>query len=277
MSTMADFSSPDLIQLPRLSGQEAASLIGDMLAIARSRQASLPGPIERSVMRLQAAHAALEVTLRGARGATSHPPSSGGPASSRAPISTRAQASSRAGAAVISIVRRRADRAVDSAWEATFDWLSGWCKLTDDANPYRSAARELFELVFADALAFGTLPYKIEFAQSRERLEAIEREGHDATFTALGGAAFLAHLRSVHEALQIIVSQETVIDCREQLAVAAAALRQYVVRVSSHADSEISGSEELSSALMAPLDRWQKLHPARPPEDAFGVVEETLF
>ncbi len=142
---------------------------------------------------------------------------------------------------------------------------SGWCKLTEEANPHSGPARELFELVFADALAFGTLLYKIELAQSRERLDAIEHEGHEATFNALGGAAFLAQLRSVHGALQLIAQKETVIDCHEQLAAAAGALRQYVIRVSSHADREVHGSEELSHALMAPLDRWQKQNPARPP------------
>jgi hypothetical protein len=308
---MAVFASPDLIQLPRLSSQEASDLIGEMLTVARMRQASLPPAIERSLERLRAAHATLETALRSAfddaASASSTGPlssrggpmssrggpmsSRGGPMSSRggplsvrgAPLSVRSPLAGqpptapRSAAIVPSNVRRRADRLLDSAWEATFDWLSGWCKLAEEANPHRSEARELFELIFADALAFGTLPYKIEFAQSRERLAAIELEGHEATFATLGGAVFLAHLRSVHAALQVIVRQDMEIDCHEQLAAAAGALRQYVIRVSSHADTEIYGSEDLSQALMAPLDRWHKLHPARPPEDAFGAVEETLF
>ncbi len=247
---MADVAAPELIQLPRLSGQEAATLIGAILTIAEAQHASLPAPIQRSAQRLHAAHATLETTLRGGHGSPSDPP---------APIA-----------------RRRAERALDAAWEATFEWLSGWCKLADD-GPHHAAAVDLFELIFPDSHATGMLPYRIELAESRLQLAAIAREDHDATFFALGGSPFLSHLRKVHEALEIIVSHAVVIDCRAQLASAAAALRQYVVRVSSHADSEAAASEALTLALLAPLDRWQKTHPTRPAEDTYGIAEETRF
>jgi hypothetical protein len=239
----------DLVQLPRLNADEAVLLVRELLASAKLAYA-LPPPIERSRARLATALVDLEAEL------DSPPPT------------------------VDPTVRRRADRAIDGAWEATFEWLSGWCKLADEFNPHRSAARALFQLVFADALSFTKLPYKIEWAQSRARLEAIEREGHEPTFGALGGMAFLLQLRAAQKAYGValqLAAPEPTNSARERLAAMTGTLRQYVVRVSSNVDPEVPGSDRLAEDLLRPLAAFHALHPLRAPEVMFGAVQDTMF
>src|SRR6185369_5603545 len=110
---MASLPSPDLIQLPRLSAPEAAGLLGELLHTAAD-VGPLPAGIERSRQRLSAAYAKLESAITG--------------------ISVDAVDSER---------QRVADRSIDNAWEATFQWLSGFCKLPEEANGHVPAARAL--------------------------------------------------------------------------------------------------------------------------------------
>jgi hypothetical protein len=264
---MRSFSSPDLIQLPRLGGAEAVRLIADLLAAAEGH-GPLPGHIERSRQRLAAARGALHDAL-----------------------TTTAATASNPG------FRRIADQALDAAWEATFDWLSGWCKLAEEANPQRAAARALFVKIFAGSAPFTRMQYKVEWVESRTRLDTIDRDGHEATFHALGGAPFLAHLRASQRLCEKVMSREASLDTagpssndggdaqapasespcdvRARLADAAGALRQYLMRIVSHADPEVAGSEVLAEALMRPLVAWHQKNPSRGPESEFGTVEET--
>lgn len=242
---MGSFASEDLIQLPRLSASEAASLIAEMLLIAQGR-GELPNAIERSRARLEVARTELAAALR-----------------------------KMAGGAATPSARRQAERAIDAAWEATYDWLSGWCKLSEEASPHRAKARALFALVFGEAVAYARLPYKIAGAESKERLAAIDRDGHEATFEALGGSAFLAELRRTLIAAD--VSAPGAADAHAELAIAAGALRQYVGRVMSHADPEVAGSEALSEELLRPLARFHLMNPWRAPEQDFGPVDVTRF
>lgn len=262
-------------------------LITELLTVAE-KHGPLPGPIERSRDRLATALDALKEAIASL-------PTSGNPG-----------------------FRRIAEQALDAAWEATFDWLSGWCKLAEEANPNRTAARELFVALFAGARAFSKLPYKIQWTESRARLRAIQRDGQEGTFDALGGAAFLEHLRAsqrlCEKAASVDASLDSAIDSavdsapepadrgraaeagraadgsdtagaageppddiRAELADAAAALRQYVLRLVSHADPDVTGSEATSEALMRPLVAWHQKHPSRGPEMEIGTVEETRY
>lgn len=273
---MRSFTSPDLIQLPRMSGGEAVRLITELLTVAE-KHGPLPGPIERSRDRLATALEALKEAIASL-------PTSGNPG-----------------------FRRVAEQALDAAWEATFDWLSGWCKLAEEAHPNRAAARELFVTLFAGARAFGALPYKIQWTESRARLRAIKRDGQEATFEALGGGAFLEHLRASQRLCERAASVDATLDAasegasgaegggaagggdpggpeeeppadiRIELADAAAALRQYVLRLVSHADPDVTGSEVTSEALMRPLVAWHQKHPSRGPAMEIGTVEETRY
>jgi hypothetical protein len=242
------FTSRDIIQLPRLRAPEAAVLITEVITVAAAEKKAasgkeLPPAIERSRKRLTVAHVALNEGIQ---------------PQADAELDTQG--------------KRRADRVIDNAWSASFDWLSGWCKLPAENNPHLAEATALFALVFPDALGFTKLPYKIEWQESKSRLAAIDREGHDKTFKQLGGATFLDHLREAHEAygvaLHITVPRPQEApspDIRTALDAACAALRDYVTRVAAHADPDVPGSEALAEALLKPLAAWESSHRAASP------------
>jgi hypothetical protein len=238
---MASLVSSDLIQLPRLTAAEAAGLLGELLHAA-ANVGPLPAGIERSRQRVATAYAALERAITG--------------------IAVDAADADR---------QREADRAIDNAWEATFLWLSGFCKLPDAANSHVAAARALFAQIFPDGISFTKLPYKIQFGESQARLESIANEGHEETFAVLGGSSFLAELYRTHKGYESALKPLLELDDdprnrNEELAAALPALRQYVLRVVSYSDPGIAGSEALSQALLAPLARWYRLHPSRGPD-----------
>jgi hypothetical protein len=239
------YTSQNLIQLPILSAAEAAVLVTQILTAATAEAATtknkeLPAVIERSRKRLNIAHVALnEVVAPQIAGDTQ--------------------------------VKRRADRLIDAAWSAGFDWLSGWCKLPIEKNPHLAEAKALMELVFPDGLSFTKLPYRVEWQESKVRLDAIAREGHEKTFKQLGGGAFLANIVEAQAgygvALHITVAApaEATAAVRVRLVAVLDAVRDYVNRVSAHAEPDVPGSVELAEALLLPLSVWETTHRAGAP------------
>ncbi len=243
---MTSLASSDLIQLPRLTASEAAGLLSDILHAAAT-VGPLPAGIERTRRRLQSALADLDAAITG--------------------VSVRAGDVER---------QREADREIDNAWEATYLWLSGFCRLPEAANCHVAQAKSLFSQIFSDGTTFTKLPYRVQFAESKARLDAIANEGSEEVFAVLGGSTFLAELYRAHKGYEDALSPLLALDDdtsthKEELASAMGALRQYVVRVSSFSDASISGSEALAQALLAPLARWYRLHPSRGPD--MGVAE----
>ena len=242
------YTSQSLIQLPILSAAEAAVLGTQILTAATAEAATaknkeLPPPIERSRKRLTVANVALnEVVAPQIAGDTQ--------------------------------VKRRADRWIDGAWSAGFDWLSGWCKLPVEKNPHLAEAKALMVLVFPDGLSFTKLPYRVEWQESKVRLDAIARDGHDKTFKQLGGAAFLANIVEAQAgygvALHITVAApaEATAAVRVRLVAVLDAVRDYVNRVSAHAEPDVPGSEKLAEALLLPLSVWETTHRAAAPDAA---------
>ncbi|MCK6590828.1 MAG: hypothetical protein L6Q76_24990 [Polyangiaceae bacterium] len=233
------FTAQDLIVLPRLSADEAVVLITQTLTVAEAKAEEtkgkqLPGALARSQKRLLAAHTELESATRPAA------------------LTLDTQA------------KRRADRALDNAWSATFDWLSGWCKLPPEKNPYLDDAKALLAMAFPEALSFTKLPYKLQWKESQDRLELIVKGQHEKTFKRLGGEAFWALLKEAHEAygraLHITVpkpAEAPVPNRQAALLTALSALRDYATRAAAHADPDVPGSEALSEALLAPLASWE--------------------
>lgn len=243
------FTSQDLIVLPRLSAEEAVVLMTQILTVAaakaeEAKNKQLPAAIARSQKRLMAARADLD--------SATQPPS--------ALVDTQA--------------KRRADRAVDNAWSATFDWLGGWCKLPAERNPHLDDAKALFDIAFPDALSFTKLPYKLEWKESQNRVDAILKGQHEKTFKRLGGEPFWGHIKEVHEvygrALHITAPKPTdppAPNRQSALLAALAALRDYATRAAAHADPDVPGSNELSDALLAPLAEWESRPPGVDSED----------
>ncbi|XXX73848.1 hypothetical protein WMF30_40000 [Sorangium sp. So ce134] len=193
----------------------------------------------------------------------------------------------------------KADRIIDNAWSATFDWLAGWCKLPPERNPSLDEAKALFKLLYPDGLSFTRLPYKLEWKESKARLDAIRGARHDRTFKKLGGETFLAHMEEAHEAygraLHITAPKPESApagDVRAAFLATLAALRDYAARVAAHADPDVPGSEDVSAALLAPLAAWESRPagsnggasdgpeaaeaPAAGPEEAPEAEEEPL-
>ncbi|WP_437619625.1 hypothetical protein [Sorangium sp. So ce1151] len=234
------FTSQDLVALPRLNAAESVVLATELITVAEAREKKLkpkrlPDAIGRSKGRLAAAVAALESLTRPQGGE---------------PVETK--------------TKPKADRIIDNAWSATFDWLGGWCKLPPERNPNLDEAKELFKLLYPDGLSFTRLPYKLEWKESKARLDAIAGARHERTFRKLGGEGFLAHLQEAHEAygraLHITAPRPESAptgDVRSAFLATLAALRDYATRVAAHADPDVPGSEEISAALLAPLAAWE--------------------
>ncbi|KYF91652.1 hypothetical protein BE18_30125 [Sorangium cellulosum] len=211
-------------------------LATELITVADAREKQLrpkklPEAIGRSKGRLAAAVATLEALTR---------PHGGDPVETK--------------------TKPKADRLLDNAWSGTFDWLGGWCKLPPERNPSLEEAKELFKLLYPDGLSFTRLPYKLEWKESKARLDAIRSARHERTFKKLGGEAFLAHLEEAHEAygraLHITAPKPESAptgDVRAAFLATLAALRDYAARVAAHADPDVPGSEEVSAALLAPL------------------------
>ncbi|WP_437293968.1 hypothetical protein [Sorangium sp. So ce426] len=234
------FTSQDLVALPRLNAAESVVLGTELITVADARERQLkpkrlPEAIGRSKGRLAAAVDALE-TLTRPRGGE--------------PVETK--------------TKPKADRTLDNAWSGTFDWLGGWCKLPPERFPEVGEAKELFQLLYPDGLSFTRLPYKLEWKESKARLDAVRSGRHERTFKKLGGEAFLAHLEEAHEAygraLHITAPKPASAptgDVRAAFLTVLAALRDYAARVAAHADPDVRGSEEVSAALLEPLAAWQ--------------------
>ncbi|WP_437478983.1 hypothetical protein WME75_31755 [Sorangium sp. So ce1014] len=234
------FTSQDLVALPRLNAAESVVLATELITVADARERrlkpkKLPEAIGRSKGRLVAAVATLEALTR---------PQGGDPVETK--------------------TKPKADRLLDGAWSATFDWLGGWCKLPPERNPSLDEAKDLFKILYPDGLSFTRLPYKLEWKESKARLDALRGARHDRTFKKLGGEGFLAHLEEAHEAygraLHITAPKPESAptgDVRAAFMATLAGLRDYATRVAAHADPDVPGSEEVSAALLEPLAAWQ--------------------
>lgn len=238
------YTAKDLIQLPRLSGREALVLFIELetvLAAAQkdakaAKKAGKPDLLPPALLRSMARLKALALLLQ-------------------AVLSPQAAADSQA--------KRKADRVVDNAWAAFFSWLVAFCLLPPEKNPHQAAAVALRELIFAEGLSFTQLPYKIEWQESKSRLEAIARDGHATMIEALGGAVFLEHLHeaqaSYGDALHITKPKDAPPDeeVRSKLLATLDAIRDYANRAATVADPEEPGSAELAESLLRPLLTWE--------------------
>ena len=89
---------------------------------------------------------------------------------------------------------------IDNGWAALFAWLNGWCLLPLEKNPRQGEMLAVRDLVFGQTgLQFTQLPYKLEWHESKTRLDVLARDGNDKAIAKLGGAPFLDHLNEAQE------------------------------------------------------------------------------
>jgi hypothetical protein len=247
------FAAGDIVQLPKLNVAGAIAL-GTELATKAKDAGKLPAPIAKALGKLDAAHAALRTAAK-----------------DRLPDP----------ATLDSPDAREADRVIDAAWSATFDWVSGWTRLPLDTNADRVAiARALMTSLFPEGLKFTQLQYKLEWAESQTRLDRIDAEHLGEKFTHLGGEDFLKTLRKAHKAYGDVLgltkakkAEAPVASLRDPLDAFLMALRSYVVKVTANADEDHPESVKFVDELLQPLASWQSA--AAQPQAAASAPAES--
>lgn len=236
------YSADQVITLPRVDTTDAITLGAELLTAARP-EGRPSSRIARALERLSATYGALAEV-----------------ASLASMTSTRVEA-------------RQADRLIDSAWAALFDFLGAWSKVPYE--PAAEQARHVRGALYPDGLKFTLLPFKREWAESETRIHAMGREGFDETITKLGGAPFIKAIRKAHKAYGEVLGITRVPSdapsaptLREPLEAFILALRGYVLQVTAHADEDDPEAKALTERLLAPLTRWQTRARGTVTEDA---------
>jgi hypothetical protein len=226
------FTTFDLVQLPHLDAGGAQSLATSVLTAGK--QAKLNPSLKNAYTEVAAALKALEAAVR-----------------SRMPV-TEVSSGQRA---------KQSDMVIDSAWSGTFDWVNGWAKMPFLAQA--ALAATLREQLFPDGLKFVLIPYRLEWAESNNRLTLIKEKKLDAVFDKLGGAPILDSLRKAHKAYGDALNITEASDAEESASVRDAladlldALRAYVVKVSATVDRKKPKTAKLADKLLAPIMTWQ--------------------
>ena len=235
----------DLVTIPVLDAASATTLLHRLLTVAATIK-KLPPRIEQARKLLAAALANLQAALK-------------------ARLSAGSGDTQRA---------KQADRAIDVAFSALYDFLTAFSKLPE-GTPQRDSAQALLNVLFADGLRFTILSYVKEWAEASARLQRIADDKLDAPIKALGGEVFLKNLAAAHkeygEALGITSAKAatpTVSTVAEPLTEAKEALRKYLLQVSAHADDTDPTTTELTEALLAPIAEWQSPTRKASSEDA---------
>lgn len=178
---------------------------------------------------------------------------------------------------------READRALDRAWSATYDFLTAWSKLDDE--PKAAIASKVRERLYPDGLRFTKVQYAKQWTESHRRLDLIEEGSLASHFATLGGQAFLDTLKKTHKAygevLGITKAPEDPIEEQkigDALAQLSHALRAYVLHVSAMVRRDDPAQKAVVEKLLAPLAQWQSPPVGKgsaAPVVADGGAEET--
>lgn len=235
------FFSESLVKLPRLTVAELLSLMRrieseaePLLTARRNAGQEVPEFLGRALGRLRHARTALEASQPTAppEGEADH-------------------------------VRRQGDRTMDDAWRAFETFLKSWCRLDDGQEPGQAEAQRLYDLIIGDGISFISLPFALEWQETRKRLDIIERHQLGPAIEALGGGRFLAHLRRAFEvygiALQITSPPPPDANAlRLHWEAAHAAVRHYFAKAAALEDPEDEDSQSLVRRLLRPIVELQQ-------------------
>jgi hypothetical protein len=234
-------TADDLIQLPRFDAAGAVAL-GERLCAVADASPDLP----RSIQRAKDALAEELASLRAAAAAR---------------LAERLAAAANAtDPAVIA----DADSALDAAWTALHDWLTGFSKLPA-VYPESGEASALLVELYPDGLGFILLPYELEWNQSDLRLGRIADGALGDRLRALGGGVFIEALRAAHwQYGQLLglprlpgATEGGKLSTRDALESFASALRVYALKVTAYVEVDEPTTGALANRLLAPLLHWQ--------------------
>jgi hypothetical protein len=165
-----------------------------------------------------------------------------------------------------------ADHALDIAWSAAHQWLTGWAR--SQAEPYAGYANTVLEAIFPDGLSFVNASYAVEWTESHTRMTRLRELKLDVHFEKLGGRAFLERIVAAHEAygkvLGITESKKmppAAADVRAVMDNALGALRQYVAHVATLGNRNDPESFALAERLLSPLSSWTSRRPSAKGEE----------
>ncbi|HUU20965.1 MAG TPA: hypothetical protein VM389_00385 [Phycisphaerae bacterium] len=167
--------------------------------------------------------------------------------------------------------RRPADNAVDGAWGGMHARLQAWERLPGDAHPEVARAEAIRGALFPDGLAFLTLPYDRQWAESQRRLDHIDAGSLAADIDSLCAPAFLAAVRTAHARYGIVLGitevapepAEVQASLREPFAAFRAALSRYVMKLVGTLDDEDPAAVRAVKAALRPLDDFRAAAAAR--------------
>jgi len=226
------FEPDTLVQLPSLDALAAQTLGSAVLAAAADK--TLSGPVAEAMAEVKAAVDVLQTA-----------------ALQRMPNGDP--------------VARAADANLDGAWRTLHGLLGAWSNLSD--HPHADLAATLQEQLFPDGLRFTRMPFRLEWAESENRLHMIDERGLAAQIEQLGGAVAVTQLRQAHahygEILAITAQNEPMIRMRDAKNAVMKALRLYVVRVTASVRAQDPPSADLARELLGPIETWEHTAPAK--------------
>jgi len=240
----------NIINLPRLDAHEADSLAASLEAVTLDDS-------NKSLVLPEAVQAALDIVKsdRGALVAIL-----GGPPAPKPTL-------------------RVIDRREDKALRALHDICAVWESLADEI-PEGVIGRELRQRLFDAGLGFLTYRPIKEWAVVDAKLKAIDEEGLEAKFNAIGAGPILAHARIVHslygevtgatkakappESPQVREKRDTLLD----------SIRRYVISVLGSVQRNKPATQELADKLLAPLVEWTSPAPSKAKDKKADETDE---
>ena len=159
--------------------------------------------------------------------------------------------------------QRRSDRKMDDAWKAFESFLKAWSLLDDNRKPGQGEAQRIYDLVIRDGIGFITLPFELEWQETKKRLEVVETQNLLPLIEALGGGRFWEQLKRAFleygEVLQIKEGKEQDgSNLRSLWENAYNAVRHYFAKVVALEDPDDAGTQDVVRRLLKPIIEWQQ-------------------
>jgi hypothetical protein len=159
--------------------------------------------------------------------------------------------------------QRRSDRKMDDAWKAFESFCKAWSLLDDNKRPGQGEAQRIYDLVIRDGIGFITLPFELEWQETKKRIEVVETQNLLPLIEALGGGRFWTQLKKAFseygEVLQIKEGKEPDgSGLRTLWENAYNAVRHYFTKVVALEDPDDVNTQDVVRRLLKPIIEWQQ-------------------